>query len=51
MRERLKLLLGETTASQIKMGTFHSMCALFLRKFGKHIGLENNFTICDADER
>ena len=33
------------------MGTFHALCASFLRRYGSRIGLEENFTVCDADER
>jgi DNA helicase-2/ATP-dependent DNA helicase PcrA len=51
MRQRLTKLLGEQTTSQIKMGTFHALCAHFLRRYGNAIGLERNFTVCDADER
>ena len=51
MRERLNKLIGKEETAQIKMGTFHALCALFLRKYSKFVGLEGNFTVCDADER
>ncbi|KAF8839623.1 UvrD-helicase-domain-containing protein [Paxillus ammoniavirescens] len=50
MRTRLVKLLGKDKTNQIKLGTFHSICVLFLRKYGYLIGVEKNFTICDADE-
>lgn len=50
MRERLEKLIGEEKTSLIKMGTFHALCAMFLRKYAKAIGLQANFTVCDADE-
>ncbi|RDB25802.1 ATP-dependent DNA helicase PcrA [Hypsizygus marmoreus] len=50
MRERLIKLIGKQRTTEMKMGTFHSLCALFLRKYGTLAGLEGNFTICDADE-
>ena len=51
MRERLTKLIGKQRISSVKMGTFHALCALFLRKNGRLVGLDENFTICDADER
>ncbi|KAF5367496.1 hypothetical protein D9758_003744 [Tetrapyrgos nigripes] len=50
MKERLSKLIGKEKAAELKMGTFHALCALFLRKYSKSIGLEGNFTVCDADE-
>ncbi|EIW84369.1 P-loop containing nucleoside triphosphate hydrolase protein [Coniophora puteana RWD-64-598 SS2] len=50
MRTRLTKLIGSERTNQVKMGTFHSLCALFLRKYGTSVGLDGNFTICDADE-
>ena len=51
MRDRLTKLLGKPKTSQIKMGTFHALCASFLRRYAKNVGLEGNFTVCDSDER
>lgn len=51
MRERLTKLIGKQRTSSVKMGTFHALCAMFLRKYGRLVGLDQNFTICDADER
>lgn len=31
-------------------GTFHATCARFLRRNAQAVGLQNNFSICDADE-
>ena len=51
MRERLKKILGKNRIGEVKTGTFHSLCAQFLRKYAHTIGLSDNFSICDADER
>ena len=51
MRERLVKLIGKDSTAQIKMGTFHALCAKFLRRYSKYVGIEGNFTVCDADER
>ncbi|THV07389.1 UvrD-helicase-domain-containing protein [Dendrothele bispora CBS 962.96] len=50
MKERLTKLIGKEKAGELRMGTFHALCALFLRKYSKSIGLEGNFTVCDAEE-
>ena len=51
MRERLNKLIGKTKTTSLKMGTFHSLCARFLRMHPRAVDIETNFTICDADER
>jgi DNA helicase-2/ATP-dependent DNA helicase PcrA len=51
MRARLIKLVGKEKVDKVKMGTFHSICALFLRKYGRVVDLDGNFTICDSDER
>ncbi|EIN10179.1 UvrD-helicase-domain-containing protein, partial [Punctularia strigosozonata HHB-11173 SS5] len=50
MRERLTKLLGSQRTSEIRMGTFHALCAMSLRRYATSVGLESNFTVCDADE-
>ncbi|KAI0359957.1 UvrD/REP type DNA helicase [Trametes cingulata] len=50
MRERLVKLIGKDNTAQIKMGTFHALCAMFLRRYSRVVGIEGNFTVCDADE-
>lgn len=51
MRERLIRLIGKEKTSELRMGTFHALCALFLRKYPQNVGVEANFTVCDTDER
>ncbi|KAJ7229193.1 P-loop containing nucleoside triphosphate hydrolase protein [Mycena pura] len=50
MRERLGKLIGKQRTSEVRMGTFHALCALFLRKLSDAVGIKSNFTVCDADE-
>ncbi|KAG1762716.1 P-loop containing nucleoside triphosphate hydrolase protein [Suillus occidentalis] len=50
MRARLIKLVGKDSVNKVKLGTFHAICALFLRKYGTSVGLDGNFTICDSDE-
>ncbi|CAL1703524.1 unnamed protein product [Somion occarium] len=50
MRERLSKLIGMETTSLIRMGTFHALCAMFLRRHANLVKLNGNFTVCDSDE-
>ena len=50
MRARSAALLGEDAGS-LAMGTFHALCARWLRIDGHTIGLDRNFTIYDADDQ
>ncbi|KAI0342822.1 UvrD-helicase-domain-containing protein [Trametopsis cervina] len=50
MRERLTKMVGKEVVNSLKMGTFHSLCARFVRKYAKLAGIEGNFTVCDSEE-
>ncbi|KIM80482.1 hypothetical protein PILCRDRAFT_9658 [Piloderma croceum F 1598] len=52
MRERLEKLIGKARTGQVRMGTFHALCAGFLRKWSGKVllGVGENFTVCDAEE-
>ena len=47
---RAELLLGYKPQGLVA-GTFHHLANLLLRRFGRKIGLEPNFTILDEDDR
>ena len=49
MKERLHGIIGAPDVSQLAVGTFHSICARWLRIEGKHLGLDPNFAIYDSD--
>ena len=50
MRERLHALLGPS-ARDLTAATFHSFCAMVLRRDGQDLGLDRNFAIYDdADQ-
>ncbi len=49
MKERVRALVGPS-ASQIWMGTFHSVCGRILRQEAGSIGLDSSFTIYDTDD-
>lgn len=51
MRSRLTNILGKKHTTALQMGTFHSICVRYLRLHSSVVGLDDNFTICDAEER
>jgi len=50
MLERAQKLSGDAVAS-IWSGTFHSICARFLRRWGSTLGYQPGFAILDEDDR
>ena len=50
MRERIETLVG-LTASDIWIGTFHSICVRLLRYESEAFGLDANFSIYDENDR
>jgi DNA helicase II / ATP-dependent DNA helicase PcrA len=51
MKERLDHILGDGRASALTVGTFHSICARFLRRDIMHLGRERDFAIYDSDDQ
>ena len=45
MKERLSSMLSEEVGGKVLACTFHSFCALMLRKYGGHVGISPHFTI------
>lgn len=50
MRDRVRQLVGESDASALWMGTFHSVFARILRIECDHIGYSRDFTIYDTQD-
>jgi DNA helicase-2/ATP-dependent DNA helicase PcrA len=50
MRERIEALVGHDIASQLWMGTFHSIFARILRINAERIGYRHDFTIYDQSD-
>lgn len=50
MKERIRVLLGNTEAMSVWMGTFHSIFARILRIEAEKIGYTPSFTIYDTDD-
>ena len=51
MKNRVGSLLGQNVEGFKWLGTFHSVCARFLRKHAELVGFEPNFTILDTDDQ
>lgn len=51
MRDRLGLLVGEEKMRELTIGTFHAICARFLRRDGETVGLAPGFVIFDDDDQ
>ncbi|PKI85970.1 hypothetical protein MVES_000087 [Malassezia vespertilionis] len=50
MRSRISAYIGPSMTDRLLLGTFHALCVKFLRRYGRLVGLANNFTICDSDD-
>ena len=50
MKERIRAIVGEKTASQLWMGTFHSIFLRILRRHAELIGFKPGFTIYDTTD-
>ncbi len=50
MKERIKGIVGEKTASRLWMGTFHSIFLRILRRHAEEIGYKPGFTIYDTSD-
>ena len=50
MRVRIEKMIG-TNASDLWLGTFHSLCLRIVRRHAEYVGLPKDFTIVDADDQ
>ena len=50
MRERLKTVIGDQLETKLVLGTFHSICLRYLKRYGHLIGLPSQFGVADAAE-
>ncbi|MBN2196616.1 MAG: UvrD-helicase domain-containing protein [Polyangiaceae bacterium] len=51
LRERLRRLTGEGVTNDLWVGTFHAVCARFLRRYHDAVGLERSFSIYDESDQ
>ncbi len=50
MQKRIATLVGQSNASNLWMGTFHSIFSKILRVEAEHLGYSSNFTIYDSQD-
>ncbi|KAK9466548.1 P-loop containing nucleoside triphosphate hydrolase protein [Lipomyces arxii] len=50
MRDRIAAMVGNSVASRLVLGTFHSIARRFLVKYGRIVGMENGFQIADETD-
>ena len=50
LKDRIAVMLGEQ-GLDVWAGTFHSVCAKILRRYGDRIGFSSHFTIYDTDDQ
>jgi DNA helicase-2/ATP-dependent DNA helicase PcrA len=50
MKERICGMVGDSIASKLILGTFHSVARRFLVRYGQEIGIEKNFGIADTSD-
>src|SRR5437899_3468047 len=51
LRERLDTLVGHDLARGLSVGTFHALCARWLRRDIKHLGRDPGFAIYDDNDQ
>ena len=51
MNHRLGVMLGDTSARAMMLGTFHATCARMLRREAESLGLSPNYLIFDTDDQ
>ena len=51
MHNRVSNILGSSAVGLSWLGTFHSICAKFLRKHASAVNLNSNFTIIDTEDQ
>ncbi|OQO12623.1 hypothetical protein B0A48_02085 [Cryoendolithus antarcticus] len=50
MQERIRGFVGDQVAKKLKIGTFHGIALRYLRQYGRHVGLGDNFGVADTTD-
>jgi DNA helicase-2/ATP-dependent DNA helicase PcrA len=50
MQERIRSFVGEELEKKLRIGTFHKISLIYLRRYGKLIGIADNFGVADTND-
>jgi DNA helicase-2/ATP-dependent DNA helicase PcrA len=50
MQERIRSFVGEELEKKLRIGTFHKISLIYLRRYGKLIGIVDNFGVADTND-
>lgn len=50
MQERIRAFVGEELEKKLRIGTFHKIALIYLRRYGKLIGIADNFGVADTND-
>lgn len=50
MQERIRSFVGEDLEKKLRVGTFHKISLIYLRRYGKLIGIADNFGVADTND-
>ena len=50
MQERIRSFVGEQFEKKLRVGTFHKISLIYLRRYGKLVGTADNFGVADTND-
>jgi DNA helicase-2/ATP-dependent DNA helicase PcrA len=50
MQERIRAFVGEELERKLRVGTFHKISLIYLRRYGKLIGIADDFGVADTND-
>jgi DNA helicase-2/ATP-dependent DNA helicase PcrA len=50
MQERIRAFVGEQFEKKLRVGTFHKISLIYLRRYGSLVGIANNFGVADTND-
>lgn len=50
MQERIRAFVGEQFEKKLRVGTFHKISLIYLRRYGRLVGIADNFGVADTND-